>query len=71
MVKEYEGSLYVFAVAMRAEGTGALFTVSQIRDGHAEVLDEQRKVQISEGSFNDSFAGYGVHLYRIPMDQHG
>jgi hypothetical protein len=56
---------------MRAEGTGALFTVSQIRDGYAEVLDEQRKVQISEGSFSDSFAGYGVHLYRIPMDQHG
>jgi hypothetical protein len=48
-----------------------LFTVSQIRDGYAEVLDEQRNVQISEGSFNDSFAGYGVHLYRIPMDQHG
>jgi hypothetical protein len=44
--------------------------LAEIRDGYAEVLDEQRNVQISEGSFN-SFAGYGVHLYRIPMDQHG
>ena len=70
-MKEYEGSLYVFAVAMRAEGTGVLFTVNQVRDGYAEVLDEQRNVQISEESFKDSFAGYGVHLYRIPMDQPG
>ena len=70
MVKEYEGSLYVFAVAMRAEGSGALFTISQVRDGHAEVLDEQRNLKISEGRFNDSFVGYGVHLYRIPMEQH-
>lgn len=71
MVKEYEGSVYVFAVAMRAESTSALFTISQVRDGHAEVLDEQRNVTISEGSFNNSFAGYSVHLYRILMDQHG
>jgi hypothetical protein len=62
--------LYVFAVAMRAEGTGALFTIGQVRDGHAEVLDEQRNLKISEGRFNDSFVGYGVHLYRIPMEQH-
>ena len=71
MVKEYEGSVYVFAVAMRAESTRALFTISQVRDGHAEVLDEQRNITISEGSFNDLFAGYNVHLYRILMDQHG
>lgn len=71
MVKEYEGSVYVFAVAMRGESTSALFTISRVRDGYAEVLDEQRNVTISESSFNDSFAGYSVHVYRIPMDQHG
>jgi hypothetical protein len=71
MVKEYEGSVYVFAVAMRGESTSALFTISRVRDGYAEVLDEQRNVTISESSFNDSFAGYSVHVYRIPMGQHG
>jgi hypothetical protein len=71
MVKEYEGSVYVFAVAMRGESTSALFTISRVRDGYAEVLDEQRSVTISESSFNDSLAGYSVHVYRIPMDQHG
>jgi hypothetical protein len=69
MVKEYEGSVYVFAVAMSAESTRALFKTSRFREGHGEVLDERRNVTISEGSFYDSFAGYGVHLYKIPLDQ--
>jgi len=40
------------------------------KNEYAEVLDEQRNLKISEGRFNDSFVGYGVHLYRIPMEQH-
>ena len=69
MVKEYEGSMYIFAVAMQSENTSALFRTSQVADGPAEVLDERRNVTISKGSFTDSFGGYGVHLYRIPIDR--
>jgi hypothetical protein len=71
MVKEYEGSMYIFAVAMRSENTSALFRTSRVADGYAEVLDERRNVTISKGSFTDSFGGYSVHLYRIPIDRQG
>jgi hypothetical protein len=71
MVKEYEGSMYIFAAAMGNESTSALFRVSRVGDGRAEVLDERRNVTISGGGFNDSFAGYSVHLYKIPIDRQG
>jgi len=71
MVKEYEGSMYIFAATMRNESASALFRVSRVGGGRAEVLDERRNVTISGGGFNDSFAGYSVHLYKIPIDRQG
>jgi hypothetical protein len=34
----------------------------------AEVLGEDRTVRVQNGTFNDAFAGNGVHLYRIAGD---
>ena len=65
LVKEYGGSTYVFAVAMRNQSTQATFTVSAIEEGQVEVLGEDRFLQLSEGQFQDDFSGYAVHLYKI------
>ena len=65
MVKEYSGSTYLFAVAMRNQATQATLTVSAIEEGQVEVLGEGRVLQLSNGQFQDDFSGYAVHLYRI------
>lgn len=60
------GAIYLFAVAMRGAETSATF---QLRDGPArgtvEVIDENRKIMLSEGGFSDKFPAWGVHLYKI------
>jgi hypothetical protein len=30
------------------------------------VIDEDRKIPITQGRLRDSFPGYGVHIYAIP-----
>jgi hypothetical protein len=32
---------------------------------NAEVLGENRKLEVRDGKFNDTFQPYDVHLYRI------
>jgi len=67
MVKEDENALYVFAVAMRRGATRGAFAVEGLEGvSHAEVLGEDRTVEVHAGRFTDDFAPYGVHLYRIP-----
>ncbi|MEX0775066.1 MAG: hypothetical protein WD042_05055 [Phycisphaeraceae bacterium] len=65
MTKEYEGSLYVLAVAMRDAPTTATFRRAGLRDGQVEVIDEGRTVTVKNGVFQDEFEGYGVHLYKV------
>lgn len=69
MVKRYNNALYVFAVAMRDEACTARFNARELMDGHAEVIGEQRSIAISAGDFEDSFVGYGVHIYKISMER--
>ena len=66
MVKEYGNALYVFAVAMDNKKSTVRFQ-TRVPNGTAEVLEENRSLAMTNGSFEDSFAGYGVHLYRIPL----
>jgi hypothetical protein len=67
MAKEDGEAIYVFAVAMRGEPVTGTFTVSGLESVvRAEVLGEDRAVEIRDGRFADDFAPYGVHLYRIP-----
>lgn len=65
MVKNYGGAHYIFAVAMRNGATTATFNVTS--GSLVEVIGENRSITISAGSFSDSFAGYGVHLYKIRL----
>jgi hypothetical protein len=65
MVKQANGSTYVFVVAMLNNAGTAAFTLPNIANGSIQVLGENRQLSISGGVFQDAFAGYGVHLYQI------
>ena len=70
MVKQYKNALYIFAVAMRDKACTVSFNAREfIVDGRAEVIGEQRSITITAGNFEDSFAGYGVHIYQISMER--
>jgi hypothetical protein len=68
MVKLREGTVYIFAVAMANFPSTPRFVVDGIGDTKARVIGEQRHILITQGAFEDSFSGYGVHLYAIPYD---
>jgi hypothetical protein len=66
LVKRRDGATYVFAVAMRDAAARAAFTVAGIKGKTAvEVIGESRRLEAVDGRFEDDFAGYAVHLYRI------
>lgn len=68
MLKERDGSFYVFAMLGRAESPGTYtFTLpSGMGGAAAEVLFEDRTVPITAGAFSDRFAAeYSYHVYRI------
>lgn len=67
--RRYDGAYYVFAVGMRDGETTATFTVAGLKGpATAEVIDEGRTVAVKDGVFRDTFAPWGVHLYRIAAD---
>jgi hypothetical protein len=66
MVKRHRRATYVFAVGMRNGPSKGSFTVSGLRKkATAEVLGENRKIEVRDGKFDDAFAPYDVHIYRI------
>jgi hypothetical protein len=66
LLKRYGGATYLFAVAMRGSSTHATFALQRIPVvAVAEVLGEGRSISVSNGIFEDDFAPYGVHLYRL------
>ena len=65
MTKRSGGYTYAFADAADASGANVTFSVPGGSTGTVTVLGEGRKLTMTHGSFKDSFAGYGVHLYRI------
>jgi hypothetical protein len=65
MAKGWGGSAYIFAADMRTNATAATFTVPVIQSGTATVLGENRTITVTNFQFQDSFVGYGVHLYKI------
>jgi hypothetical protein len=66
MVKRLGGDTYVFAVGMRSAPTRGTFTVKGApKTAKAEVYGEDREVPVRDGSFEDAFAPYDVHIYRI------
>jgi hypothetical protein len=66
LVKRHQGATYVFAAAMRnAAAKGAFIVRGLPAMATAEVLGEDRRIEVRDGRFADDFAPYAVHLYRI------
>lgn len=71
MLKRWQGATYLFTVAARAGGpTSASFTLRDFAShSTAEVLDENRQIEITHGRFRDDFTQeYGVHIYRMAFN---
>ncbi len=66
VLKRVGTARYVFAAGMANGATTATFALNGV-DGSTriEVLGEDREVTSREGSFEDAFAAYDVHLYRL------
>ena len=66
MAKRLDGATYVFAVRMEDIASKGSFTVKGLTGrAVAEVLGEDRKIDVTDGKFSDDFKGYEVHLYKI------
>ena len=66
MAKRYGEATYLFAVGMRDGSARASFSISELpAKATAEVLGENRAIEVQDGAFADDFEPYGVHLYRI------
>jgi hypothetical protein len=66
MMKRHKGVVYVFAVGMRDGRTKAGFKIADATGTkEIEVLGENRKLILRNGIFEDDFAAWDVHLYKI------
>jgi hypothetical protein len=65
MVKVFERRTYIFAVAMQNSPSTVRIKIGDGHETDASVIGEDRSLSIEEGSFEDQFEGYGVHLYQI------
>jgi hypothetical protein len=68
MLKYYNGSYYIFAM-LGLRGNPGSYTLSLpagLSASHVQVVDENRTIAISGGSFTDSFSKeYSYHIYKI------
>jgi hypothetical protein len=65
MEKVYGSTTYIFAVAMQNTTSAVRITVDELHDANARVIGENRSLPVTQGTFEDQFEGYGVHLYEI------
>jgi hypothetical protein len=66
MCKRHDGKLYVFTVNMRNHATtGAVEIPKPTAGSKANVLGEDRSIEIRDGRFEAEYEPYGVHLFRI------
>jgi len=66
MVKRWAGPAYLFAVGMRDGATEATFTLAGMKgDDTLEVLDENRTIAATNGSFSDYFEPWAVHSLQV------
>jgi hypothetical protein len=67
MVKKYQNTMYIFAVAMTNSASHPRFTLEKSSGADALVVGENRSVPITGGIIEDAFGGYSVHIYEIPL----
>ncbi len=66
LVREYKGAIYLFAIGMRDGDTTATFHIpAPLSSTQLTVLNENRTIEVRQGTFQDSFTPYQVHIYRI------
>ena len=66
IAKRHGDATYVFSVAMYHRDTTGTFAVNGLGEtATAEVIGENRTIEVKDGKFSDAFGGYDVHLYRI------
>ncbi len=66
MCKRYNGALYVLTVNMQNRAAKATIELRRpLTDSKAEVLGEERSIEIREGRFEAEYDPYAVHLFRI------
>jgi len=66
MVKKYKGNMYIFSVGMRNAPAQGTFTIKGLGGTvTAEVIGENRTIEIRNGVFEEPFDPYAVHLYKI------
>jgi hypothetical protein len=67
LIKRLGQATYLFAVAMRGSPAKATFSgLTNLAAGAAvEVIGEKRTIALSGNSFQDDFAAWGVHLYKM------
>jgi len=66
MAKYSGGQFYVFAGSRTTSPQTATFNIGCTGDATVTVVDENRTIPLSNGSFSDSYAdGNAVHIYRI------
>ncbi|MCB0217308.1 MAG: hypothetical protein H6648_07655 [Caldilineae bacterium] len=68
LVTHADDATYVFAVSMRDRPSLVRFELAAAPGAAAtvEAIGEDRRIAIQGGRFEDRFAGYAVHLYRLP-----
>lgn len=67
VLKRVGAERYVFAAGTADGATTATFSLTGVAGATSvEVIGESRSIAASEGTFEDAFAPYAVHLYRIP-----
>ncbi len=68
MVKGRGTSLYVFSAISRGGTAVATFEIAGMTgNGVANVVDENRTIEIVAGRFSDAFVANGVHIYRVDL----
>ena len=68
MVKANGTSIYVFSAISRDGTATATYAVRGMTgNGVAEVVGENRTIDVVAGSFSDAFGANGVHIYRIDL----
>ncbi|MAZ03147.1 MAG: hypothetical protein CMN56_08415 [Sneathiella sp.] len=61
--------LYVFAGSVSKFASEAQITIDgDVVEAVVDVLDEARQIEFRDGGFQDSFAPYAVHLYKIALN---
>jgi hypothetical protein len=63
MTKRYGDAVYVFAVGMRNSPARGIFDIKGFST--AQVIGEERTINIKNGKFEDEFKAYDVHIYKI------